>query len=131
MAGCDRQHRACVGIKVVGVPSSQGARVVLRANAEFVLPLFMMISHVTEQSILPLRFFIAIKVSAEKYWVEGIAVVVVVDAQRCAPASLKECANQPVQVRTPCRCQSKLLAINTVVDILLQQIEWDRFLVEI
>src|SRR5712675_1381346 len=131
MAGRDRQHRACIGIKVVGVPSRQGAGVVLRANAEFVLPLLMMVSHVTEQSILPLRLFVAVKVSAEKHWVEGIAVVDVVDAQRRAPASLKKCADEPVEVRTSCRCQSKLLAINTVVDILLQQIKWDRFLVEI
>src|SRR6267154_1811957 len=131
MAGRDRQHRACIGIKVVGVPSRQGAGVVLRANAEFVLPLLMMVSHVTEQSILPLRLFVAVKVSAAKHWVEGIAVVDVVDAQRRAPASLKKCADEPVEVRTSCRCQSKLLAINTVVGILLQQIKWDRFLVEI
>jgi len=65
---------------------SKAPRVVLRANPEFVLPIVMMVSDVAEQRILPLRFFVAIKVSPQKHWGEGIAVVVVVDAERCIPA---------------------------------------------
>src|ERR1700730_3946606 len=124
------QHRA-VGIDVIGVHSRQGARIVLGTQAQFVLPISMMVSEIAEQGILSLHFLVAIEVGGQKHRVQGVAVVVVVFAQQITLVPLEERTEEPVEVRTPRRRQAKLLAVDAVVDILLQKIQRNGFLVEI
>jgi len=125
------QHRASNGIEVVGVHSRQGARIVLRPQTQFVLPISMMVSEIAEQSILSLHFLVAIEVAEQKHRVERVAVVVIILAEQVTLVPLKERTEEPVQVRIPRRRQAKLLAIDAVVDILLQKIQRNGFLVEI
>src|SRR3977135_3825022 len=122
------QHRASNGIEVVGVHSRQGARIVLRPQTQFVLPISMMVSEIAEQSILSLHFLVAVEVGGLKHRVQGIAVVVIVFAQQITLVSLEESTKEPVEVRTPRRRQAKLLAIDAVVGILLQKIQRNGFL---